>query len=332
MTTASDTMNDELSERLAGGRLRIGTRTTPLAKAQTSRLVAQLNEAVPGLPVEVVDIETSADLWTGDLSLLGGKGNFTKEIDRALISSRIDIAVHSMKDVPGDVPLPKGTAFGAYLRRGDVHDVVVSRDGRHLADLPGGARVGTSSVRRRAQLSLYRPDLRMKPIRGGIDSRIKKLDSGEYDAILLARTGLQRIDMDDRITEVLPTTWADGDTMAMVPAVGAAVIGVQARTADEPIMRLLEEINDPDTSRHITAERTMLHMLRGHCNSPIAGHAHTTPDRQLSLFGMVFNRDGSRWVRSHGWGPADDPASLGAWVAADLLRQGARRLITATRK
>lgn len=118
----------------------------------------------------------------------------------------------------------------------------------------------------------------------------------------------------------------------MVPAVGAAVIGVQARTADEPVMRLLDEINDPTTARHITAERTMLHMLRGHCNSPIAGHAHTTPDGQLSLFGMVFNRDGSQWVRSHSRAPTDDPASLGARVAGDLLRHGARRLVTATRK
>jgi Porphobilinogen deaminase, dipyromethane cofactor binding domain/NUDIX domain len=138
MTTASDALSDELSDRLADTRLRIGTRTTPLALAQTRRVIAQIDHVVPGLPVEVVEIQTSADLWTGDLSLLGGKGNFTKEIDRSLISGKIDIAVHSMKDVPGDVPLPKGTEFGAYLERGDVHDVVISRDGRKLADLPGG--------------------------------------------------------------------------------------------------------------------------------------------------------------------------------------------------
>lgn len=332
MTTASDTMIADLTDRLAGARLRIGTRKSPLAKAQTQSVVAQLDLMVPGLPVEIVEMETSADLWTGDLAQLGGKGNFTKEIDRALISGKIDIAVHSMKDVPGDVPLPKGTEFGAFLERGDVHDVVVSRDGRKLADLPPGSVIGTSAVRRRAQLSLYRPDLIIKPIRGGVDSRLRKLDAGEYDAILLARTGLQRINLDDRIAEVLPTAWADGVTVAIVPAVGAAVIGVQARTADEPIMGLLDQINDTATARHITAERTMLHMLRGHCNSPIAGHAHATPDGQLSLFGMVFNRDGSQWVRSQGWGPADDPSSLGAWVAGDLLRQGASRLIAATRK
>jgi hydroxymethylbilane synthase len=321
----------ELAERLAGGRLRTGTRGSPLAMAQTHQVVERLARVVPGLAVEVVAIETSADRWAGDLSLLGGKGNFTKEIDRALVLGRIDIAVHSMKDVPGDVPLPEGTEFAAYLPRGDVHDVVLSRDGRRLADLQRGATVGTSSVRRRAQLSLHRPDLRVERIRGGIDSRIKKLESGEYDAILLARAGLQRIGLDDRITEVLPTTWTDGDTLAIVPAVGAAVIGVQARVADEPIMRLLDEIGDVETARHVTAERAMLHVLRGHCNSPIAGHAHTA-DGALSLFGMVFNADGSQWVRSHGHGAPDDPASLGAQVAGDLLRQGADRLIAATRE
>jgi hydroxymethylbilane synthase len=332
MTTAPDTITADLIDRLAGARLRIGTRKSPLAKAQTLQVVAQLELVVPGLRVEIVEMETSADLWTGDLAQLGGKGNFTKEIDRALIAGKVDIAVHSMKDVPGDVPLPKGTEFGAFLERGDVHDVVVSRDGRKLADLPAGSVIGTSAVRRRAQLALYRPDLIIKPIRGGVDSRLRKLDAGEYDAILLARTGLQRINLDDRISEVLPTSWADGVTVSIVPAVGAAVIGVQARTADEPIMRLLDQVNDTATARHVTAERTMLHMLRGHCNSPIAGHSYTTPDGQLSLFGMVFNLDGSQWVRSQGWGPADDPASLGAWVAGDLLRQGASRLIAATRK
>lgn len=332
MTAASSTLVDDLRERFDNTPLRMGTRTTPLAQAQTRRVMTMIEQVVPDLHMEVTNIETSADLWSGDLSVLGGKGNFTKEIDRALISGGIDIAVHSMKDVPGDVPLPKGTAFGAYLERGDVHDVVISTDGRHLADLPAGSKIGTSAVRRRAQLSLYRPDLTIERVRGGIDTRIKKLDAGQYDALLLARTGLERIDLTHRITEVLPTTWTDGETVAMVPAVGAAVIGVQARVEDEPVMRLLEEINHPATALHITVERTMLHMLRGHCNSPIAGHAHTTPDGKLSLFGMVFNRDGSEWVRSHGWGPTDDPASLGAWVSGDLLRQGARRLIMATKR
>jgi hydroxymethylbilane synthase len=310
--------------------LRVGTRTSPLALAQARRVIAHIREIAPGVPAEIVGITTSADRWAGDLSQLGGKGNFTKEIDRALVDGRIDVAVHSMKDVPGDVPLPEGTGFGAYLARGDVHDVVISRDARKLADLPAGATIGTSAVRRRAQLTLWRPDLVIERARGGIDSRIGKLDAGEYDAILLARAGLQRLGLDDRITEVLPTTWADGATVAMVPAVGAAVIGAQARTGDEPVMRLLAEINDPVTARHIAAERAMLHRLQGHCNSPIAGHATTAPDGSLSLFGMVFNRDGSRWARSHSLG--EDPVSLGGGVAEELLRQGADHLIAATRR
>ncbi|GAA0506032.1 hydroxymethylbilane synthase [Saccharopolyspora thermophila] len=217
MTAPSGVMTDELRQRFADVPLRIGTRTTPLAKAQTQCVVAQIEQRVPGLPIETIGIETSADLWTGDLSLLGGKGNFTKEIDRSLISGRIDIAVHSMKDVPGDVPLPRGTEFGAYLLRGDVHDVVISRDGRPLADLPAGAKIGTSAVRRHAQLGLYRPDLIIERVRGSVNRRINKLDDGEYDAILLARAGLERVGLDHRITEVLPTTWADGEPPPWFP-------------------------------------------------------------------------------------------------------------------
>jgi len=321
-----------LTERLNGAPLRIGTRTTPLALAQTERVINALKAIVPGLEVETVGIKTSADLWTGELAKLGGKGNFTKEIDQQLLAGRIDLAVHSMKDVPGDVPLPTGTEFGAFLERGDVHDVVIAREGVQIADLTEGAKIGTSAVRRRAQLHLWRPDLEIEYIRGGIDARVGKLDAGEYDAIVLARTGLERIGLDDRITEVLPTMEAAEGRPVIAPAVGAAVIAVQARSADESVMRALAEINHDQTAQLITAERMMLHMLQGHCNSPIAGHCHTTLDGKLSLFGMVFNRDGSRWVRAQAWGPADDPNTLGAVVAADLLQQGARRLIASTKK
>ncbi|MGW4637472.1 hydroxymethylbilane synthase [Sphaerisporangium sp. NPDC004334] len=324
-----------LVERFSGTSLRLGTRTSPMAMHQAQHVSDLITSRAPGVKVELVPIKTSADLWPGDLSELGGKGTFTKEIDRALMGAQVDIAVHCMKDVPGDVPLPAGTAFGAYLPRDDVHDVVVSRDGGTLADLPAGALVGTSSVRRRAQLGLYRPDLRTERIRGAVGSRVGKLDGGDrYNALILARAGLSRLDLLDRVAEVLPIEFlpADGGRVAMVPAVGAGVIGIQARQADEPVMRLLDELNHAQTARDVLAERTMLHMLRGHCNSPIAGYACQTPDGQLSLFGMVFNRDGSQWVRSHLWGDPGDPATLGSRVASDLLHQGARFLITATRK
>lgn len=323
---------EQLAARLNGAPLRIGTRTTPLALAQTERVVKALKAIHPGLETKTVGIKTSADLWTGELAKLGGKGNFTKEIDQRLLAGSIDIAVHSMKDVPGDVPLPAGTEFGAFLERGDVHDVVIAREGVTLADLPVGAKIGTSAVRRRAQLHLWRPDLEIEYIRGGIDARVKQLDAGEYEAIVLARTGLERIGLDHRIAEVLPTAETAEHLPVIAPAVGAAVIAVQARSADAAVMRALAEINHELTATCVTAERMLLHMLQGHCNSPIAGHCHHTLDGKLSMFGMVFNRDGSRWVRAQAWGPADDPNSLGAVVAADLLRQGARRLIASTKK
>jgi hydroxymethylbilane synthase len=331
----SDALIDLISDTFADRPLRIGTRSSPMARHQANDVRDRIRKRVPGLEVELVPMTTTADLWPGDLAELGGKGNYTKEIDSALMSARVDIAVHCMKDVPGDVPLPEGTAFGAYLERDDVHDVVVTRDGTPLADIPAGSVIGTSSVRRRAQLHLHRPDLRTERIRGNVNSRLAKLDEDPaYAALILARAGLGRIDALDRHIEVLPLGFdpAEEGIVSMVPAVGAGVIGIQARTVDSPIMRLLDELNHPPTAAYILAERTMLHLLLGHCNSPIAGHASTAPDGQLSLYGMVFNGDGSQFVRAHLRGDPADPATLGSRVADDLLHQGARHLITATRK
>ncbi|MFF5244260.1 hydroxymethylbilane synthase [Streptosporangium sp. NPDC000095] len=327
-------MTDVLLNRFADTPLRIGTRTSTLAKVQAGHVADMITKLAPGIPIEIVPTQVSADLWPGDLAEIGGKGAFSKEIDSALTSGRIDIAVHCVKDVPGDVPLAEGTAFGAYLERDDVHDVVVTRDGVALADLPAGSLIGTSSVRRRAQLGIHRPDLRTERIRGNVDTRLTKLDDdGEYAALILARASLSRLGILDRHHEILPLEFhTAGNGVSMVPPVGAGVIGIQARQSDGPVMRLLDELNHVPTDRHVLAERTMLHMLRGHCNSPIAGHASTTADGKMSLFGMVFNRDGSQFVRSHAWGDHSDPATLGARVAADLLHQGARNLITATRK
>lgn len=333
MTTTPTTPAD-LAERFPPGTpLRIGSRTSPMAQHQAEHVAGLLRQH-GGVETEIVGIETSADLWQGNLAELGGKGLFTKEIDRALMSGKIDVAVHCLKDVPGDVPMPAGTEFGAHLVREDVHDVLVVPEGsamRSLADLPAGAVVGTSSVRRRAQLGLYRPDLRVERVRGNVNTRLARLNRGEYAAMILARAGLRRIGHADRVVEVFPVH-PHGDTPAMVPAIGAGVISIQIRTADAPVRRLVDELNDPATARLVLAERTALHMLQGHCNSPIAGHAYLTPDGQMAMVGMVFNRDGSRWVRAQLWGDPDDPAALGAAVAADLLRQGARRLITATRQ
>ena len=335
-TTTTDALAQVVAQRFTDTPLRIGTRTSPMALWQAGHVADLLTKRVPGLRTELVGIETTADNWPGDLAELGGKGLFTKEIDRGLMAGQVDIAVHCMKDVPGDVPLPPGTAFGAYLTRDDVHDVALfpaSSPIRRLEDLPQGAKVATSSVRRRAQLHQYRPDLRIERIRGNVNSRLRKLDEGTdgFEAMILARAGLGRIgEAGQRPYQLLPMEH-QGKKVAVLPAVGSGVIGLQARTADAPVMALLDELSDPDTAACVTAERVMLHMLLGHCNSPIAGHCVRTPDgREFHLRGMVFNRDGSRFVHAAAW--HKDPATAGSLVAADLLRQGARDLINATKK
>jgi hydroxymethylbilane synthase len=314
---------DYLGQLVAGRKLRLGSRTSPMAVAQARQVAGLLSALVPGLDVTLSGINTAADQWAGDLAALGGKGLFVKEIDRALLLGEIDAAVHCMKDVPGDVPLPPGLAFAAYLPREDIRDCLVfplSSDRGALADLPVGARIGTSSVRRKAQLGRHRPDLAVHRVRGNVNSRLLRLDAGEFDALALARAGLARIGYADRAAETF-------DTDLMCPAVGAGVIGIQCRADDKGLLELLRLLDDAPARTHVTAERVMLHGLQGHCNSPIAGHCGTTPDGQLALRGMVFTRDGGEFVHAMEWGPADKPAELGAYLAGVLLRKGARDLI-----
>jgi hydroxymethylbilane synthase len=241
--------------RLVAGRaVRLGSRTSPMAMAQAHQVSELLSALVPGIDVTITGITTSADQWAGDLAALGGKGAFTKEIDRALLMGEIDAAVHCMKDVPGDVPLPAGLLFAAYLPREDIRDCLVfpaSTLRTRLADLPAGARIGTSSVRRRAQLGRHRPDLAIHRVRGNVNSRLARLDAaGDFDALILARAGLARIGMADRAAETL-------DTAMMCPAVGAGVIGLQCRTDDKGLLELLRLLDDAATRTHVTAERTM---------------------------------------------------------------------------
>lgn len=294
-----------------------------MAMAQARAVASMLSSVIPGLEVAISGITTTADRWDGDLAVLGGKGLFVKEIDRALLTGKADIAVHCVKDVPGDVPPPPGLVFGAYLPREDIRDCLVfplSSDRQTLAELPAGSRIGTSSVRRKAQLVRHRPDLAAHRSRGNVNSRLARLEDGEFDALILARAGLARIGMEDRAAETF-------DAEFLCPAVGAGVIGLQCRLDDGPVRELLHALDDPDTRVQVTAERTMLRDLQGHCNSPIAGHCSTAPDGQLALRGMVFTSDGGELVHAIEWGPADKPAELGAHIAAVLLRKGARDLI-----
>ncbi|MGH3717392.1 MAG: hydroxymethylbilane synthase [Pseudonocardiaceae bacterium] len=300
--------------------VRIGTRTSPMALHQAEQVATALEALDPTVTTELIKITTTGDQWMGDLAKLGGKGAFVREIDRNLLDGSVDLAVHCLKDIPGEVPVPEGLTFAAYLPREDIHDAVISRSGDPLAELPAGAVIGTSAVRRAAQLRLHYPSVVIKPLRGNVNTRLMRLDEGHFDAIVAAVAGLYRVGEAERITEILPL-------QTMCPAVGAGIIALRCRTTDTALRTLSARLNDAETDRHATAERAMLHALQGHCNSPIAGYAGTEPNGKLTLRATVFTLDGSRWLDSHHWGVPEDPAALGYFVGADLLRQGARALI-----
>jgi hydroxymethylbilane synthase len=300
--------------------IRIVTRSSPMALAQVERVRSLLAERHPRLVTEVVPVTTSGDRWLGALSALGGKGAFTKEVDAALLAGEADLAVHCLKDMPGDRPLPEGTAVAAYLPRDDIRDAVVQPGGLTLDQLPAGARIGTSSVRRAAQLAASHPELECLPIRGNANSRLAKLDAGEYDALLLAVSGLERIGQAHRVTEVL-------EPEAMCPPIGAGILALQCRADDAATVEAVAALNHAPTWREAAAERMMLHALQGHCNSPIAGYARAEEDGRLSLRARVFTPDGKRVLDAHEWAGALSPEELGMATALALLRQGARELI-----
>ncbi|MFD8755512.1 hydroxymethylbilane synthase [Kitasatospora sp. NPDC059577] len=301
--------------------IRIVSRSSPMALAQVERVRAELAVLHPGLRTEVVPVTTSGDRWTGDLAHLGGKGAFTKEVDAALLAGEADVAVHCLKDVPADRPLPAGTVFAAYLRRDDIRDALVHPGGLTLAELPPGTRIGTSSVRRTAQLASSHPHLECVPIRGNANSRLAKLEAGTVDALLLAVSGLERIGEQARITEVLGVE-------AMCPPIGAGILVLQCRQDDTATIDAVTTLGHHDTWREAAAERMFLHVLQGHCNSPIAGYAKAEPDGRLSLRGRVFTPDGKQVLDAHEWAGALSPEDLGTSVALALKRQGAQELIS----
>ncbi|MFE5601797.1 hydroxymethylbilane synthase [Streptomyces coelicoflavus] len=300
--------------------VRIVSRDSPMALAQVERVRAELASLHPGVRTEVVPVRTTGDKWLGDLSQVEGKGAFTKEVDAALLSGEADLAVHCVKDVPADRPLPAGTVFAAFLERDDVRDALVHPDGLTLDELPEGTRVGTSSVRRVAQLAATHPHLRCVPFRGNANRRLAKLAAGEADALLLAVSGLERIGRGDVISEVLsPET--------MMPPIGAGILALQCREGDGGLIDAVSGLGHPETHREATAERMFLHVLQGHCNSPIAGHARVDRGGELSLRACVFTPDGKTRLNAHEWAGPLDPATLGTSVAVTLLRQGAREII-----
>ncbi|QKW10421.1 hydroxymethylbilane synthase [Streptomyces sp. NA04227] len=300
--------------------IRIVSRDSPMALAQVERVRAELAAKYPGIETTVVPVKTTGDKWMGDLSQVDGKGAFTKEVDAALLAGEADLAVHCVKDIPADRPLPAGTTFAAFLERDDIRDALIHPEGLTLEQLPAGTRIGTSSVRRIAQLAALYPHLRCVPMRGNANRRLEKLAAGEADALLLAVSGLERIDRMDVVSEILPTD-------VMCPPIGAGILALQCREGDTALIDTISSLGDPDAHREATAERMFLHVLQGHCNSPIAGYAKAERSGELSLRGCVFTPDGKRVLNAHEWAGPLDPATLGTSVAVALLRQGARELI-----
>lgn len=299
-------------------KLRIATRESPLALWQAYHVRGLLEQAHPGIGVELVPMTTQGDrLLTTSLAAIGGKGLFVKELEQAMLEDRADIAVHSMKDVP--VQQPDGLVLAAFLQGEDPRDAFVSNEYISLDALPQGAHVGTSSLRRQAQLRRLRPDVRVSELRGNIGTRLRKLDQGEYDAILLAAAGLIRLELAARIRERF-------DVERFVPAIGQGIVGVECRSDDARTRELLAPLHDKQSQDRLTAERAMNARLGGACQVPVAGHAVFDGER-LRLTGLVGAPDGSALVRDVIEGPRDDAAALGARLAQRLLEAGARAIL-----
>ncbi len=297
--------------------LRLGTRGSALALWQAHHVQARL-AAVATRPVELVLIETDGDRdQASALSAMGGFGVFTKAIQTALLDGRVDVAVHSLKDLPTNPS--DDLILAAVPERGATGDAFVSTRFARFADLPPGATVGTSSLRRRAQLLNRRPDLRLVDLRGNVETRLRKLDAQGLDAIVLAEAGLTRLGLASRITELLPQDW-------MLPAVGQGAIGLECRAADGETAHLAGGLTHPDTLSRVLAERAMLWALGGGCLVPI-GATSAVNDGVLTLRGAVLNLAGSRRVSATHSGPADAPLAVGQELAALLLGEGAAELL-----
>ncbi len=300
--------------------VRIGTRGSPLARWQAEWVAGRLTAL--GAAVELVPIVTEGDRQqTRSAPTVEGRGVFTKEIQNALLDGRADVAVHSLKDLPTD--RIEGVALAAVPERGPVSDAIVCRGAEGFEQLAPGAAVGTGSLRRQAQLLHARPDLRVGPVRGNVDTRLRKLDAGQFDAIVLAEAGLRRLGFAGRITGLLPPA-------VMLPAVGQGALGLETRTDDQPVRRLLAALDHAPTHAAIRAERAMLATLEGGCLAPIAAWARVEEGR-LVLTGRVLDPRGIRKTEITAIAGLDDPEGLGRRVAGELLAQGAAELIRASR-
>ncbi len=300
------------------GEIVIGSRGSRLAMVQAELVKRQLEMAWPSLSITIQKIKTTGDkVRNVALDKIGGKGLFTKEIERALLAGAIDLAVHSMKDLP--TALPGGLAIGAVTAREDPHDGLVATGAADLGSLPAGARLATGSLRRKAQVLNVRPDLEIRDLRGNLDTRLRKLDRREFDAMIVACAGMRRMGKDDRITEVLPYS-------VMLPAVGQGALAVEIRKDDQRACEVAAPINDAATEACVTAERAMLTRLRGGCHVPIGAVAEIDGG-VLRIEGVVATLDGSEVLRAAADGSLDAAGEVGTRAAEQLLDMGADRIL-----
>jgi len=298
--------------------IRIGTRASKLALAQAKWVMAKITAHYPDIRVDLIKITTKGDrIINRPLSAIGGKGLFVKEIEESLNRGEIDVAVHSLKDVPAE--LPDTLCIGIIPEREDPHDVMITKSNIPLKDLPEGSRVGTSSLRRSAQILHYRPDLKIVPLRGNLDTRIRKLESVDIQAIVVAAAGLKRIGLADKITQRLSLDF-------MVPAVGQGALGLEFRLDDQETINMLKFLDHYATRVAVEAERSFLMELQGGCQVPIAGLARLK-DNSLLLNGLVADPDGGAIFRNTVNGPPEKAKELGATLANMLLDAGAGKIL-----
>ncbi len=296
----------------------LATRKSLLALTQSEWVKSEIEKRCPDVEIELLKVVTRGDrILDVPLAKVGGKGLFVKEIEDALLKKDADLAVHSLKDCPTE--LPDGLEVSVFPRREDPRDAFISKDGKALSDLPEGARVGTSSLRRLSQLRKIRPDLVIESLRGNLDTRLRKLDEGMYDAIILATAGLNRLGLSHRITMHL-------DPETMLPAIGQGSLGIEFRSADRRMREILASIHDKDTAVCVRAERAFLLRLEGGCQVPIGAHAVLSGGK-INMEGLVADEQGSEVIRRGQTGPVDDPEALGTALADEILEAGGRSIL-----
>jgi len=302
----------------------IGSRGSKLALIQANWVKSQLEESKPDIKFSIEKFKTKGDKLTdAPLSRLGGTGLFTKELENALLDNKVDLIVHSAKDVPTEIP--EGLVLGAFPKREDPHDVLISKNNQCLKDLPQNAVIGTSSLRRRAQILAFRQDLKVVDLRGNLDTRLKKLDSGDLDAIVVARAGLLRFSLSEKASEIIPYD-------IMLPAVGQGALCIEIRDIDDEVKEIISILNHHETMCEVKTERVLLAKLQGGCQVPIGAHTEIVFPVNLKLEAVVCSLDGTTIIRDSIEGKIDDFADIGYELAYKLLRMGGDTILEEIRK